>query len=172
MTEEYRYSDEWYTPPNEVARVRQTLGGIELDPASCAEANKIVGAKRFFTKEDDGLGKSWHARTVFLNPPYGKGGRLVPLWVDKMIQEFTLGHFSEGVILVNSSTETQWFQPLLAYPVAFRAGRIAFLDPGTLEPKNKPRQGSAYFYFGPRWARFASYFVTVGRVMVPLGYAR
>jgi hypothetical protein len=34
--------------------VREVLGEIDLDPASCADANKIVRAKQFFTQEDNG----------------------------------------------------------------------------------------------------------------------
>ena len=45
------------------------LGGIDLDPASNAEANRVVRAEVFFSSADDGLGKSWEGR-VWLNPPY------------------------------------------------------------------------------------------------------
>ena len=61
--------DERYTPEFLIERVRQTLGRIELDPMSCEEANEVVKASAFFTKQDDGLSKRWRARTVYLNPP-------------------------------------------------------------------------------------------------------
>ncbi len=64
---------EWYTPPEIMGVVRLLLGEIELDPASCETANKIVGAKRFFSKSDDGLSQDWKAETLWLNHPFSKG---------------------------------------------------------------------------------------------------
>ena len=42
------------------------MGGIDLDPASSAEAQKTIKAKKFFSAADDGLGKKWRGR-VWLN---------------------------------------------------------------------------------------------------------
>lgn len=64
----------WQTPPNYVEASRKTLGGIDLDPASCARANEVVGAKRFFgpgSTVENGFTTSWEGR-VFLNPPGGR----------------------------------------------------------------------------------------------------
>src|SRR6266496_5442474 len=47
--------DEWYTPPEIIELVRTVLGEIDLDPASCIEAQRTVMAKRFYTKHNDGL---------------------------------------------------------------------------------------------------------------------
>jgi hypothetical protein len=67
-------SNEHYTPRIIVEVAREAMGSIELDPASCELANREnVRAARFFTKEDEGLGKAWDAKTIFVNPP---GGRL------------------------------------------------------------------------------------------------
>lgn len=63
-------SNEHYTPKYIVEPVRETLGGIDLDPATTERANRIVKAKRIFTAADDGLSKRWSG-TVFLNPPGG-----------------------------------------------------------------------------------------------------
>jgi hypothetical protein len=59
-------SHEWHTEAPIVAAARQVLGGIDLDPASCAEAQETVRAARFFTKEQDGLTRPWAGR-VFMN---------------------------------------------------------------------------------------------------------
>ena len=66
-------SAEWFTPKRYIEAAREVLGTIELDPASCEEANRIVKADNFFTEEDDGLKKHW-AGKVWMNPPYGDIG--------------------------------------------------------------------------------------------------
>ncbi len=66
-------SNEHFSPPEVVEAARALMGGIDLDPASCEEANRVVKAERFFDKTYNGL---WHPREwsgrVFLNPPGGK----------------------------------------------------------------------------------------------------
>ena len=63
-------TQEHYTPAHVVELAREVLGVIDLDPASCEEANATVRAKRIFTRGDDGLTQPWSGR-VFLNPPGG-----------------------------------------------------------------------------------------------------
>lgn len=74
------------TPAEIMERARAALEGIELDPASSAEANRTVRAARFYADlyspdrdadmNDptfagfDGLAQSWRARTLWLNPPF------------------------------------------------------------------------------------------------------
>jgi hypothetical protein len=47
-------SAEWFTPPRYIEAVREVLGAIDLDPASCESANRIVQATRYFTAADNG----------------------------------------------------------------------------------------------------------------------
>ena len=68
-----RYSgdDEYYTPEFVIEASRLTLGEIDLDPASSISANERVKAITFYTKDHDGLNRSWHGR-VWMNHPFGK----------------------------------------------------------------------------------------------------
>ena len=63
-------SNEHHTPHDVLVLVREVLGRIDLDPASCATANRAVRAARFFAKADNGLAQPWSG-LVFLNPPGG-----------------------------------------------------------------------------------------------------
>lgn len=62
---------EHYTPPEIVELAHAVLGGIDLDPASCAVANTVVEASQYYTKETNGFSQTWTGR-VFLNPPGGR----------------------------------------------------------------------------------------------------
>jgi hypothetical protein len=46
---------EWFTPGDYIEKARRVLGVIDIDPASCAEAQQVVKAGCFFSKNDDGL---------------------------------------------------------------------------------------------------------------------
>ena len=63
-------SNEHFTPMRVIEPAREVLGEIDLDPASCAEANERVRAKRFFTVRDPSHLAAWRGR-VFQNPPGG-----------------------------------------------------------------------------------------------------
>lgn len=58
------------TPAPIVEASRVTLGGIDLDPASSVEFNRVVRAENYYTESADGLVLPWRGR-VFLNPPGG-----------------------------------------------------------------------------------------------------
>lgn len=99
-------SNEWYTPARYIEAAREVLGGIELDPASCAEAQETVKADRYFTLSKvstgndardnltavqcDGLTTPWVARSAFVNSPYGtrdgKSNQL--LWSRKLVAAY------------------------------------------------------------------------------------
>lgn len=50
-----RDSDAWFTPAVYIEAARRVLGGIHLDPFSCAHAQQTVKAARFLTRADDAL---------------------------------------------------------------------------------------------------------------------
>lgn len=131
-------SNEWYTPPGIMVRARGVLGRIDLDPASCDDANAIVCAHRFYTKADDGLNKPWNAQALWLNPPYG---RQAGAWVAKLIAEVKCGNVRSALLLVNATTDRKWFRPLWEHHLCFPYTRIQFVDrAGT--PGPNPTHGS------------------------------
>lgn len=152
---------EWYTPANIVEMAAQVMGGIDLDPASCETANQVVKAKKFYTKEQDGLAQKWKGR-IWLNPPYSAG--LVAQFADKFAEVMRAGH--EGIVLVNNATDTGWFQELasVASAICFPSSRVKFLD-DSLKPANSPLQGQAVLYSGPNGAKFIEVFSALGMVV-------
>ena len=63
---------EYYTQEYIIDLAQEVLGVIDLDPASCSLANKVVRANNIFTIEDDGLSKPWFGN-VWMNHPFHKG---------------------------------------------------------------------------------------------------
>lgn len=135
-------SDEWYTPARVAGVAQSVLGGIDLDPASCEEANQVIRAGRIYTQEENGLEPTnpWSGR-VWLNPPYS----LVGAFTERLLHEVALGHVTAAMLLVNAATETNWFAPLWAYPICFLRGRVQFLKPGG-GSGDSPTKGSALIY--------------------------
>jgi hypothetical protein len=158
-------SVEWYTPENYIEAVREVLGEIDLDPASCDTANHVVKATKIFTQEDDGLNQDWHGR-FFLNPPYGKkeGESLAAAFCQKAIAEYDLGNAKAGIILVNSVHSQNWQACLYDFPVCFVDHRIQFVSGDGEENKN-PTFQNIFVYLGKNKMRFAEVFSKLGYVM-------
>lgn len=154
---------EWYTPPHIVEKVRQALrGGIDLDPASSAEANKIVKAEVYYDKETDGLRQPWAGR-VFLNPPYKAG--LVGKFVQKLVLSKEQGTVTQAILLTNNATETKWFQNMVMFEdvsICFVKSRISFVKPG--QETGKPLQGQVIVYWGEYPNTFAKAFGDMGTI--------
>lgn len=154
--------DFYGTPPEWIERCRSVMGGIELDPASCKEANEmVVKADRFFSEQDDGLSKSWKAGSLFLNPPYGK---TLPRFASKFLNEWEAGVIDQAIVLVNNTTETAAFE-LFSRCSTVRAetrGRIQFVSVDGRCNENRNTRGQVFFYCGRRWKRFARIFKEAG----------
>jgi phage N-6-adenine-methyltransferase len=151
--------DEWYTREEEIKLVRMVLGEIDLDPASCQAANEIVKAKTFYTKEENGLDKPLWGK-VFCNPPYSKPRP----FIDKIVESYQSGEIESAILLVNSSTDTDWFHFAFenAKLTCFTDGRISFWRADTNEKKDKNRYGQAFFYFGNEPEKFKAVFSNTG----------
>lgn len=135
--------NEWYTPPRFIESARLVMGSIDIDPASSEIANQTVKATEFYTKEDNGLSKSWSGN-VWMNPPYAQP--LINQFAEKLINE--LSNINQAIVLVNNATETKWFQSLIekSAAVCFPASRVKFLRPAG--EKGAPLQGQSIIYLG------------------------
>lgn len=117
-------TNEHYTPPEIVAAAREVLGEIDLDPATCAVANRVVRARLFCSEQQSGLDQSWTSfddkpARVFLNPPGGKlnphtleplprdehgkqngpGVSSAAVWWAKLIYEWRAGHVEQAIFV-------------------------------------------------------------------------
>jgi len=155
------YSTEWYTPPVYVEAAREVMGGIDIDPASCAEAQETVAAACYYSEAEDGLSKPWEGRT-WINPPYGAAAQQ---FTDKLLSEYQAGKVTEAIILLNAfSVTAQWFRPLWDFTLCFASERVKFLRPGN-EPGTAPANGSVFVYLGPSPEKFAQVYGQLGPVV-------
>ncbi len=189
-------SVEHYTPPAIVEAARAAMGGIDLDPASCEEANEVVKASDFFTPEGDGLSYVWvhgpsldpRPARVFLNPPGGKVGKRssAVVWWEKLCNEWLDGNVEQAVFIcfnleVLNTTQASP-SPCLDFPICYFRNRPRFWPPGTPPElrgvSGQPKYpGCAVFVPHPDNSpgggyarsvqRFAEAFAFLGRVVVP-----
>ena len=153
-------TNEWYTPPEYIEAARRVLGGFDLDPASCEEANQAVLAARIHTENDSGLDHEWKGR-VWLNPPYG---RLAGSFVLYLAAQYDAGNVAAAITLLNAHcTDTSWFRPLWDHTLCFTYGRLNFAA-GTAA-RGGSTHGSVFAYLGPDPAAFAAEFARFGAIV-------
>jgi phage N-6-adenine-methyltransferase len=121
-----------------------------------AAAPHNAKAPTFYTREDDGLTKSWWPGRVWCNPPYSDCGA----WVQKAWREWAEHHVDLIVMLLPANrVEQAWWQdyvepyrdrPGSPLRVEFLRGRMRFDRPGwTPGPKgDRPPFGCALLIWG------------------------
>jgi ParB family chromosome partitioning protein len=154
--------NEWYTPAEFVDLARAVMGDIDLDPASCGEANQIVKAPVYYTEADNGLSREWSGR-VWLNPPYSRD--LMPAFCEKLAAHVDAGDVTAAILVSHNNTETNWFHRLASSCAAacFPSRRIRFYRG---EEVAAPVNGQVFFYFGQDADAFKREFARVGWVVV------
>ena len=153
--------NEWYTPQEYIEKVREVLGIIDIDPASSDFAQKTVKAKTYYSILNSGLDKSWRG-TVYLNPPYSS--KEINAFISKFIEEFESGNITQGIVLTNSDTDTQWYQNLagITKTLCFPCGRVKFYNK---EKVGQTPTGQTFFYCGSKEERFIDVFSKVGLIL-------
>ena len=139
-------NNEWYTPANIIELARNSMGSIDIDPSSCDIAQSTVKAATYWTKETNGLDKSWYGN-VWMNPPYSAA--LIKQFCAKLNQEYSNGNVKSFITLTNNATETQWFKQLyeVSSVMCFLTKRVKFLDQ-ELKPIGAPLQGQVLCFQG------------------------
>lgn len=120
----------WLTP----LHIVNALGSFDMDP--CGVTGHQT-ADRLICLPDCGLEREWTGR-VWLNPPYG---REIGTWLKK------LQTHGNGIALVFSRTDTNWYQDLKPDLTFFLKGRIKFLNE-KLEEETNAGHGSVLLAFG------------------------
>ena len=157
-------TSEWYTPGAYLDAARAAMGSIDLDPASCAHANKTVQAAPYFDRAADGLARQWHGR-VWLNPPYSDYPGQAAAWATKLLAEYRAGRVEQAVLLVNLSVAYQ-----MAFQAVARAGAVCMVDHrikfvSATGKSDRPTQANMLLYLGDRRRQFAAEFGQFGAVL-------
>lgn len=163
-------SAEWYTPREIIEAAREVMGQIELDPASCAEANETVRARRYYTAEVDGFRQCWASPAMWLNPPYGRDEDARSnqgAWLHLAINAHRAGYVEQACCLVNAVPGNKWFEPLWAFPLCFLRGRVRFVPPAGVGAKASPTHSSVVVYMGANSGAFVRVFGKLGTVILP-----
>lgn len=96
-------SEEWITPPDLFNKLNEEFH-FELDP--CTNKDNPLHTKFYFTREDNGLEKSWQGSSIYINPPYNKE---IPKWIEKTVYELGVNpEINKVVMLLPSRTDTSW----------------------------------------------------------------
>ena len=161
----HEVDDQWFTPAHIVEAARMALGGaIDIDPASCEQAQATVQAKRWHDRETDGLAHYWHGK-CWLNPPYSAGPKRK--YMAKLASELLHGRVSAAVLLLANDVSAHWFDPvrcLWSANCTIR-GRLNFARPN--DEDGSPSLGSTLYYFGRDPALFMEATGDLGEVLVP-----
>lgn len=130
-------SDEWYTPKF----IFDALGLIfDLDPCSPSK-DHWTPARKFYTKDNDGLKSEWSG-IVWMNPPFGGRNGQVP-WLEKFVNH------GNGIALVAARTSSGWFHEYAPQMdcLLFPKGKTKFIKPDGTVGKS-PGTGVVLFGLG------------------------
>lgn len=126
-----------YGTPLELFNKLNNIFEFKLDP--CTTKDNPLGTEHYFTKEMNGLTKTWQWNT-FVNPPFGRN---VLDWILKMKEEAKLYPDNYYCMLLPARTDTAWFQDHVCMNdtidsiVYFLRGRLKFVNP-VLNAKGEP----------------------------------
>jgi hypothetical protein len=171
-------SNEHYTPPEIVEAARKLLGGIDLDPFSCALANTVVKATEYFHvggferpwRTTTGPGGPSRAARVFVNPPGGKlnkdleqvkggpGMSTAALGWCKTVHEWEIGNVHSGVFVgfnlevlrITQQYEAMGLRSCMTFPFCVPRDRLKFWGEGVEVGTGSPQYPNVLVGIPPR----------------------
>ena len=136
---------ELLAPAIVLAGLRVALGTIDLDVCSTPFAQEKVGARDFFTADQDALGQHWHGSVWAFPPPSAAGA-----FASKLDAELTAGRVSAAAFLAPGRTGTRWARLLAArrdvVALVLEARKNAYLLPDG--ERFTPDEAMLLFLFG------------------------
>lgn len=114
--------DDWETPELFFEKINK-IYNFTLDPCASHENKKCL---KYYTKDDNGLSKSWAGEVVFMNPPYSKGNQ--EFFIRKAYEESVKG--ATVVCLIPARTDTKIWHEIIfpfAAKIEFLKGRLKFV---------------------------------------------
>ncbi len=108
---------EWGTPQELFDTLNKEFH-FTLDPCATKDNAKC---EIYYTKQENGLSKSWNNEIVFMNPPYGTE---ISKWVEKGSKIIN----GTCVCLLPARTDTKWFHNFIynKAEIRFIKGRLKF----------------------------------------------
>lgn len=164
-------SSEHFTPSFVVEAARACMGSIDLDPASCAEANLVVEARHYYSKAEDGLQQRWHGNT-WINPPGGvcpqpfaaiwQTRSHAVAWWRKLMNEYDAGRVAQAIFLgfsaeILQTSQHSEYRSCLEFPICVPAKRLCFSG-------SDPTHANAIIGVGVNHAAFKACFEPIGAV--------
>jgi len=167
----------YYTPNYIIEAIKEVMGEIDIDVASCKAAQKRIQAKMYYDEKIDGLKQPWVGR-IFLCANVSQAA----LFIQKAEQEYQNGNMTEAIIHAQTGeTWEDWFHDFLVMGKAFcfMKRRIVWrpcwsgyekeyeelgVDYNQFPPYSI--HGSIYAYLGPHVDKFKEVFSRLGTVIV------
>ena len=172
-------------PADVVAGAKSVLGSIDLDPYSSPDLNRLIGASRYYNREEESLEdiirKDWYtddvhssSKRVFVGAP--TGAALTRRLLNKTLKEYRKGHIDHAVIWI-AHTEAIIRAPWIwDFPICipFRRLRPMWYDDELDTFRSvSPSDWSAIIYLPPvqhdqfqtGLSRFHNVFHSMGRIV-------
>ena len=128
----------WGTPDSFMDYLRDHLLFVpDVDLCASSENKK---ASIYYTKDNSCLlPLNWiHGDNFWMNPPFGKE---LPLFIEKVEEQFNKGNIERAMVLVPARTDTKWFHKMMKGKVHccyFIKGRFNFVHPDSVKGANAP----------------------------------
>lgn len=152
-------SDHWYTPADIMRRVGIVFPAGYTDPCTCVDAYDSLPPEVRILQQpifDVDFSDEYKGRSsVFMNPPYshkaGTAGNFVRRLTDLLDDGLSIPRVA--IVLVNASTDTEWWQELYERSsiVVLVRGRVRFerVENGKrVAPKSPRHASSIHLLFG------------------------